>query len=106
MALRSLASMAVVLSLVCARAWAQTPPSSSAPANSVRLPAIVVTAKRTKPHVARAKPAPAATANAQQASPPPPPDVTGAPNIAGGVAVAPTMASQITVTGQELDARP
>ena len=37
---------------------------------------------------------------------PPSPYETGAPNTAGGPAVAPTMASQMTVSGEDLNARP
>ena len=101
-----LASMAVVLSLWCVIARAQTPPASDKPSHGAELPPIRVTAKHNKPHAAPAKPAatPAAAANAQAS--PAPPYVTGAPNIAGGAAVPPTMASQMTVTGQDLNARP
>jgi outer membrane receptor protein involved in Fe transport len=107
------ASMAVVLSLLCVNARAQTPPPtppiapvSDKPSSGAQLPPIQVTAKHNKPHTAPAKPAsgPAAAARAQAS--PAPPYVTGAPNIAGGAAVPPTMASQMTVTGQELNARP
>ena len=109
MALRGLLSTAVLLSLVCARASAQTPPSPqpTTPASGVQLPTIEVRAKRAKPRVARAKPAPARTAAPANASASPPPsDVAGAPNVAGGAAIAPTTASQMTVTGQDLNARP
>src|SRR6202451_707743 len=109
---RFFASMAVVLSLLCVNARAQTPPAPPTPvkpSSGAQLPPIQVTAKHTKPHTAPTKPAtaPAAAASAQASPPSPaPPYVTGAPNIAGGAAVPPTMASQMTVTGQELNALP
>ena len=103
------ASMAMVLSLLCVKAQAQTPPLPTTPvepSHGAQLPPIRVTAKHNKPHPAPTKPAtpPAAAARAQAS--PAPPYVTGAPNIAGGAAVPPTMASQMTVTGQDLNARP
>jgi len=103
MASRFIASAALLLSGVSA--WAQTPPTV-APVATTQLPAIEVTAKHTKPRAVHAKPAatPAGAASAQAS--PPPPYVTGAPNIAGGAAMPPTMASQMTVTGQDLNARP
>jgi hypothetical protein len=103
------ASMAVVLSLLCVNARAQTPPLPSTPAtlsHGAELPPIRVTAKHNKPHTAPTKPAPAPAAAASVQASPAPPYVTGAPNIAGGAAAPPTMASQMTVTGQELNARP
>ncbi len=104
-----LTSMALVLSLWCVNAQAQTPPMPPTPAepsHGAELPPIRVTAKHNKLHTAPTKPAagPAAAARAQTS--PAPPYVTGAPNIAGGAAVPPTMASQMTVTGQDLNARP
>src|ERR1700688_1046952 len=103
MASRFIASAALLLSGVSA--WAQTPPTV-APVATTQLPAIQVTAKHTKPHAVHAKPAatPAGAASAQAS--PPPPYVTGAPNIAGGAAMPPTRASKMTVTGQDLNARP
>jgi len=98
------ASMALVLSLLCVNAQAQTTPDQ--PSHSAQLPPIRVIAKHNKPHTAPAKPAPAAAATASAQAPPAPPYVSGAPNIAGGAATAPTMASQMTVTGQELNALP
>ena len=103
------ASMAAVLSLLCVNARAQTAPLPSTPAtlsHGAELPPIRVTAKHNKPHTAPTKPAPAPAAAASAQASPAPPYVTGAPNIAGGAAVPPTMASQMTVTGQELNARP
>ena len=87
-------------------AAAQTPPASVEPSHGAQLPPIQVTAKHNKPHTAPTKPATAPAAAASAQASPPPPYVTGAPNIAGGAAVSPTMASQMTVTGQELNARP
>ncbi len=101
MASRLLASVALLLTCLCANARAQTPPT---PSSSTALPTIQVTAKHAKPHPARAKPAPTVTARAAPAAASP--YVTGAPNIAGGAASAPSLASQMTVTGQDLNARP
>ena len=104
-----LASMAVVLSLWCVNAQAQTPPMPPTPvepSHAAELPPIRVTAKHNKPHTAPTKPATAPTAVANAQASPAPPYVTGAPNIAGGAAVPPTMASQMTVSGQDLNARP
>src|SRR5580704_17739974 len=107
------ASMAVVLSLLCVNAQAQTPPlpppiasTPLKPSTGAQLPPIRVTAKHNKPHAAPTKPATAPAAAANTSASPAPPYVTGAPNIAGGAAVPPTMASQMTVTGQDLNARP
>ena len=99
-------SMAVMLSLSCVNAQAQTPPTAVKPSDSAQLPPIRVTAKHNKPRPAPTKPATAPAAAASAQASPSPPYVTGAPNIAGGAAVPPTMASQMTVTGQELNARP
>ena len=104
-----LASMAVMLSLLCVNARAQTPPlppTPDKPPHGTQLPAIRVAAKHNKPHTAPTKPATASAAAATAQTSPAPPYVTGAPNIAGGAAVPPTMASQMTVTGQDLNARP
>jgi opacity protein-like surface antigen/outer membrane receptor protein involved in Fe transport len=126
MASRSLASMTFALTSLCASALAQTPssPPSTAPAsagetpaesaprptppsgqsNSTALPTIQVTASHAKPRAPQAKPAPATTPSA------PMPALssyeTGAPNIAGGSAVAPSLASEMTVSGQDLNERP
>jgi opacity protein-like surface antigen/outer membrane receptor protein involved in Fe transport len=124
---RLLASTSVLISFVCAAALAQTPPPAApaqtlplpaapaaqkparAPAASgnIQLPAITVSSRR-KP---RLKPRlHAARAAAASASVPAPasatPYQTGAPNVAGGAAVAPSMASSMTVSGQDLNARP
>jgi hypothetical protein len=113
--------MMVVLASLCASAWAQTPPKQSpqgditpaatgptSPASelgSMTLPTIRVTGKHAKPKPARAKPAPA-VATSLPPSPAPPPDASGAPNVAGGAVVAPSMASQMTISGQDLNSRP
>src|ERR1700722_19364938 len=106
---RFFASLAGVLSLLCVHAGAQTPPLPPAPvkpSSGAQLPPIQVTAKHNKPHTAPTKPATAPAAAANASASPAPPYVTGAPNIAGGAAVPPTMASQMTVTGQDLNALP
>jgi outer membrane receptor protein involved in Fe transport len=106
MASRLLASVSLLVALFEVSAWAQTPaPPPAGPSRTTRLPAIQVAAKRAKPRaVARAKPA--QTAAPSVPTSPPSPFETGAPNIAGGAAVAPTLASQMTVSGQDLNARP
>ena len=78
----------------------------SAPPSSVELPTITVSSKR-KPVLRPKTPAPkTATTHAVATPPPASPYETGAPNVAGGAAVAPTMASQMTVPGEDLNARP
>ena len=111
MASRFFASMAVTVSLLCVNAKAQTlPPATApkpvAPSSGTQLPQIQVTAKHNKPHTAPTRSASAPVAAASALASPAPPYVTGAPNIAGAAAVPPTMASQMTVTGQDLNARP
>src|ERR1700722_1325826 len=106
---RFFASLAGVLSLLCVHAGAQTPPLPPAPvkpSSGAQLPPIQVTAKHNKPHTAPTKPATAPAAATRAQASPAPPYVTGAPNIAGGAATPPTMASQMTVTGQDLNALP
>jgi TonB dependent receptor/TonB-dependent Receptor Plug Domain len=99
----------LVLAPLCASASAQTPPASDSPppeqSNAASLPTIRVTAPHAKPRPARAKPKPTTAASAPPA-PPPSSYVTGAPNVAGGPPIQPTMASQMTVSGQDLNARP
>jgi hypothetical protein len=87
---------AVVLSPLCATARAQSPPDKTV------LPTIQVSAPHKKPRAAQPK---RATAPGAAASPAPA-YTTGAPNIAGGAPVAPTMANEMTVSGQDLNNRP
>jgi outer membrane receptor protein involved in Fe transport len=92
---------------LCVSAWAETPPvpaTQSAHAKGTRLPAIRVTARHTRPRASHAKPAQAAAANPPTQSAPI--DATGGRNIAGGAAPQPGLASQMTVSGQDLNARP
>jgi outer membrane receptor protein involved in Fe transport len=81
-------------------------PTNPAPPGSTILPTIKVTAPHGKPRAARPRQSQAAHTRA----PPPSAAVssydTGAPDIAGGPVVAPTMASQMTVSGQDLNNRP
>ncbi len=95
---------------LCLEVWAQTPPVTppGAPPQSSQtstpLPTIQVTAaKHPKPGATKRKPKPELIA---ATGPPPSPYQTGAPNVAGGAVVAPTMASQMTVSGQDLNNRP
>jgi opacity protein-like surface antigen len=77
------------------------PPKPPAPSGAAALPTIQILAPK--------HPKPAAKPKAQQAatpSAPPSPYQTGAPNVAGGAAVSPTMASSMTVSGEDLNARP
>jgi opacity protein-like surface antigen len=121
---RLLASASILFTSVCASAVAQTPPLSSqatqppavsaAPAlgGNVQLPSITVSGKRRPPpqpqprHARAPKNAAGQAAAAPAPAAPASPYETGAPNIAGGSAVAPTMASQMTVSGEDLNARP
>jgi len=84
-------------------AAAQPPLTTEPPAASERtmLPTIKVTTPHAKP---RAKPKPATAVTAPSAAPPS--YATGAPNVAGGPPIQPTLASQMTVSGQDLNARP
>jgi hypothetical protein len=119
--LRIFGLAALLLSWRCMGAGAQTPPpatnsstgtggtttNTALPPNSARLPTIKVTATHTTVH---GKPkakgaAPANTPAAPAASPPPSPSATGARNIAGGPPIQPTTASQMTVSGQDLNER-
>jgi outer membrane receptor protein involved in Fe transport len=114
---RRFAAVAILFSLFCpsdARAQTATagsapgaaPPPSSAtqsqPSSTTVLPPIQVSAaKRAKPRMAKQKSVPAAPANA-------PPVLTPAavaPNIGSGPSAPPTMASQTTVSGQDLNQR-
>lgn len=92
-----------------ASAHAQTLPRSEpsaapvAAAESVTLPTIRVTAPQTKPRPSAAR----SNASATAVPPGTPPSYdTGAPNVAGGAPIQPTMASQITISGHDLNARP
>jgi outer membrane receptor protein involved in Fe transport len=109
MRLRLSAAVAFVLALLCTSASAQTSgpvppeikPHPPAPAKTTPLPTIEVSAKHAKPRAAKPKRAPAPTASA-----PSPAALPATSNVAGGPAVAPSMASQMTVSGQDLNNRP
>ena len=106
MASRFLAWLALHYLSLCMSASAQSPPAPKPPATlaGATLPTINVTAPHAKPRATRAKPKPAPAAASQSVAPPS--YVTGAPNIAGGPPIRPTMASQMTISGQDLNARP
>ena len=106
MASRFLAWLALLYLSLCMSASAQSPPAPKPPATlaGATLPTINVTAPHAKPRATRAKPKPAPAAASQSVAPPS--YVTGAPNIAGGPPIRPTMASQMTISGQDLNARP
>jgi outer membrane receptor protein involved in Fe transport len=99
---------AIALASLCLRAFAQTapatPPSAPPPPGNTVLPTIKVTAPHAKPRAA--KPKPAQTAATSAAPSPPSSYTTGARNVAGGSPIQPTMASQMTVSGQDLNQRP
>jgi len=117
-----LALVSAVLSSLCAGALAQNAqpfqPVGQAPAAAApkaqsqhsvgaQLPAITVSGRRKPtPRHSAPKNAAARTTAPSPALAPASPYETGAPNIAGGAAVAPTMASQMTVSGEDLNARP
>jgi hypothetical protein len=105
----------LVLAAACASAGAQmsvdqpsaaTPFASNSPqqSDSTTLPTIQVTAPHAKRATARPKPPQAAVTGAP--APPKSSYQTGAPNVAGGPAIAQSMASQLTVSGQDLNNRP
>ena len=120
MAARLVASTAFLISALSASAWAQSSPTvqpvpAAAPSattdppptmqsNGTQLPTIRVTAPHAMSRTPRSRPAQVAAPGVTTT--PPSPYATGAPNIAGGVPVAPTMASEMTVSGQDLNNRP
>jgi TonB-dependent Receptor Plug Domain len=83
---------------------ATAPAPEPAPTEAgAQLPTIRVTAPKGKP----AKPKPARTATSAPAAPKPPSSYeTGAPNAAGGTPPVPQLASQTTISGEDLNARP
>jgi outer membrane receptor protein involved in Fe transport len=80
-------------------------PQPAPPSASTALPTIQVTAAK-RPKASTAKRKLPATAVTRAPASPPSSFTTGAPNVAGGPQVAPTTASQMTVSGQDLNARP
>jgi opacity protein-like surface antigen/outer membrane receptor protein involved in Fe transport len=97
-----------------AEAPAASPPNSTVPAattNATALPTITVSAKpQAAPPKRNAAPQAATTSGpppvAAPAPAPPSPYQTGAPNIAGGTPIVPQMASQMVITGAQLNSRP
>jgi outer membrane receptor protein involved in Fe transport len=97
-------------------ALAETPspasPGDTAPA--VTLPTVTVVTTKPKPRpkpvvTRRAPPAPSRTAAPQTAPPAAPPQIaggSGAPDVAAGPTAPPQLASQMTVPGADLNARP
>jgi opacity protein-like surface antigen len=73
---------------------------------STALPAIQVTGRRAKPAALKPKQVPTATPSAPATPVPPSPYQTGAPNVAGGAPAVPQLASQTTISGADLNARP
>jgi TonB-dependent Receptor Plug Domain/TonB dependent receptor len=106
MASRLLAA-AIFLFLLCPNARAQTPAAVSASplaaSKGGTLPTIRVTARHAKSRAARRKSRQAEVTSAP--SPPPALSAAGARNVAAGPAIQPTMASQMTVSGQDLNSR-
>jgi hypothetical protein len=77
--------------------------------DSTKLPTIQISAKRAKPRTARAKQSRAAASHAPAPplpAPPPSPFETGAPNVAGGAPITPNAASQMIVSGAQINAQP
>ena len=122
MASRRFGPLVFFLSIFAVSASAQTLPTAEPSSGSVppaaitttvspgastgtTLPTIRVTAKRKPPPKPPAS-APASAAARSAAPPPPSPYETGAPNVAGGTPVVPQLASQMTISGQDLNARP
>jgi outer membrane receptor protein involved in Fe transport len=111
MASRLFAAVGFLFSSLCVAAWAQTgsqfvpaPPLPPPPSVGTMLPAIQVSAdKHPKPRTAKPKRSPAVVATTPAASAP----ASGAvaPNVGGGPVVPPTMASQMTISGQDLNRR-
>jgi outer membrane receptor protein involved in Fe transport len=98
---------ACVLAFLGVSAGAQTPPPAVPPSGqsgSATLPTIKVTAKHGKPVTARKKTARATASNAPPSSALA--QTTGSPNVASGALVAPSMASQMTISGRDLNNRP
>jgi hypothetical protein len=82
------------------------PAAPATPSSATALPTINVSAPRSppqaKPNVTPRQAAPAPT----PAQTPPSPYQTGAPNVAGGTPVVPQMASQMVISGANLNSRP
>ena len=117
MASRLCAAATFLFSSLCLSVWAETSPTTQpAPASDApgatppiskagtMLPTIKVTAPHAKQRAAKPKPAPTAVTSAPAS--PPSSYTTGAANVAGEPQVAPSMASQMTVSGQDLNNRP
>jgi outer membrane receptor protein involved in Fe transport len=97
--LSQLALTPVLALAFCAPAMAETP--------SAALPAIVVgTPPKPHPRGARVTPHPKRTATAASTVAPLASPGSGAPNVGSGPTAHPALASQMTVTGEELNARP
>ncbi|HUC50097.1 MAG TPA: TonB-dependent receptor [Xanthobacteraceae bacterium] len=107
---RAFAAIAALLPWICAaNGWAQTAPASAQsqtpagepPRPVTALPTIRITAPK---HFKRATPTPRQAAQPSSVSPASPPP-GGASNVASGPSVPPTMASQMTISGQDLNRR-
>src|SRR5271163_3226989 len=95
-----------VLVWLCASVWAQTPPAPGTPPPAAPASTMLPTIKVTAPHAKkRGVTAQAAATPAPAAAKPPSPYVTGARNVGGGPPIVPSAASQMTVTGQDLNNR-
>jgi len=83
-------------------------PAPTAPRpKDTSLPTITVSGKRKPPPPKPRPPAPSGTTQLTPPAPPAPSSYeTGAPNVAGGATVAPSMASQMTFSGADLNTRP
>jgi opacity protein-like surface antigen/outer membrane receptor protein involved in Fe transport len=87
---------------------AETPAASTPDAKDsggTRLPMVTVTAAKPRPK-RTARPANQTPQAPPAALAPPSPYDTGAPSVAGGATVAPSMASEMTISGSDLNDRP
>ena len=107
-----MACAVIVAGCVEETAFAQSPPSPGDSAPAVTLPTVTVVAPKPKPRPKPVAARSAPPASSQSAAPAPsaaPPQVaggSGAPDVAAGPVAPPQLASQMTVSGAELNTRP
>ena len=107
-----MACAVIVAGCVEETAFAQSPPSPGDSAPAVTLPTVTIVAPKPKPRPKPVAARSAPPASSQSAAPAPsaaPPQVaggSGAPDVAAGPVAPPQLASQMTVSGAELNTRP